>query len=204
LGRGLRDEFPNPERVGCPAQEIVAAIAAHRMPLSQAEAHLDHLTSCSPCYRDFLRLQADYRRRRARMIFAVAASVLIVAATATWVAIQHHSGLQVARSAIVDLRDRSMSRGTQTPPDETPIEIGSKVSRLEIYLPIGTGDGGYEFRVTTRNGDVLVSGTGIAKIEPGTTLLEVDASLSSVRPGLYVLQLRKVGSEWSSYALRIR
>jgi hypothetical protein len=82
LGRGLRAEFPNPERVGCPGREIVAAIAAHRMPLSQAESYLDHLTSCSPCYRDFLQLQTEYRKRRTRMIFAVAASVLIVAGLA--------------------------------------------------------------------------------------------------------------------------
>ena len=27
LGRGLQDEFPNPERIGCPGREIVAAIA---------------------------------------------------------------------------------------------------------------------------------------------------------------------------------
>ena len=33
---------------GCPGREVVAAIAAHRMPLSQAEPYLDHLTSCSP------------------------------------------------------------------------------------------------------------------------------------------------------------
>jgi hypothetical protein len=203
LGRGLRDEFPNPERAGCPGREIVAAIAAHRMPLSQAESYLDHLTSCSPCYRDFLQLQTEYRQRRTRMIFAVAASVLIVAAIGTWAILQRHSGLLLAQSAVVDLRNRSIPRST-LPSEEAPIEINRNVSRLEIYLPVGASDGLYDIRLTNSNGDVFVSDTRTAKIEAGTTSIHLDTSLSSARPGLYALQLRKAGSEWSSYALRIR
>ena len=55
LGRGLLKEFPNPVRTGCPPPEVLQRIAAHDMPLSEAEKWLDHLTSCSPCYSDFLR-----------------------------------------------------------------------------------------------------------------------------------------------------
>ena len=89
MGRGLRDEFPNPERVGCPGREVISAIAGHRMPLSEAQTYLDHLTACSPCYRDFLELQAKYRKRRARMIFALAASVLIVVGLAINLAVTY-------------------------------------------------------------------------------------------------------------------
>jgi len=202
LGRGLRDEFPNPERIGCPDHEIVAAIAAQRMPLSQAERFLDHLTSCSPCYRDFLGLQAKYRQRRTRMIFAVAASVLIVVGLATWAMMRRHNNEQIVR-AVVDLRDRSIARSTEPPPNETPIEIGRNVSRLDIYLPLGTSDGSYDVRVTTAKGDVLFSGTAVAAVEAGVTSLRVDANFSSASAGLYVLQLRKFGSEWTSYPLRI-
>lgn len=53
LGRGLREEFPNPARTGCPTAEVLRSIALHKMPLLEAEKWLDHLTSCSPCYRDF-------------------------------------------------------------------------------------------------------------------------------------------------------
>ncbi len=172
------------------------------MPLSQAEAHLDHLSSCSPCYEDFLRLQADYRRRRARMVFAVAASVLIVVGLATWAMLHRHNNEQIAR-AVVDLRDRSFARGTEPPPKETPIEIGRDVSRLDIYLPLGASDGAYDLRVTTAKGDLLFSGTAVATVEAGITSLRVNPNLSSVSPGLYVLQLRKTGSEWTSYPLRL-
>jgi hypothetical protein len=61
LGRGLLEEFPNPARRGCPSAEVLKGIAAHEMPLSEAENWLDHLTSCSPCYRDFCQFQAIYR-----------------------------------------------------------------------------------------------------------------------------------------------
>jgi hypothetical protein len=82
LGRGLLKEFPNPERSGCPGSEVLNKIASHEMPLSEAEKWLDHLTSCSPCYRDFLELQAGYRHRRMRTILAIAASILIVVGVA--------------------------------------------------------------------------------------------------------------------------
>jgi hypothetical protein len=204
LGRGLQDEFPNPERIGCPGREIVAAIAAHKMPLSQAASYLDHLTSCSPCYRDFLQLQREHRQRRTRIIFAVAASVLIVAAIATWAAIRGHDNAQVAQSVVVDLRNHSMARGTEPLPSEPPLEISRRVSHLDIYLPLGSSDGPYDFRISTTREEVLRTGGGFAKVQKGITALPVDVNLSSVSPDLYILQIRKVGSEWNSYPLRLR
>lgn len=202
MGRGLRDEFPNPERVGCPAEGIVAAIAAHRMPLSQAESYLDHLSSCSPCYRDFARLQADYRQRRVRMIFAVAASVLIVVGLATWAMLRRHNNEQIA--AVIDLRDRSMARGIEPPPTEPPLEIPRDASHLEIFLPLGSNDGPYDLRVTTVRGELLFSGAGEAKLEKGVTTLRVDLGVSLARPGNYLLQIHRHTSEWVSFPLQIR
>jgi len=203
LDRGLRDEFPNPERIGCPGHEIVAAIAAHKMPLSQAEAHLDHLTSCSPCYQDFLRLQADGRRRRLRMIFAVAASVLIVVGLATWAMLRRHNNEQIAR-AIVDLRDRSMARGTEPPPTEPPLEIPRNVSHLDIYLPLGSSDGSYDIRLALDSAQPVLSTTGQAKLEQGLTVLHLDLRNHVLNPGRYVLQIRRQASEWISFPLLIR
>jgi hypothetical protein len=57
LERGLLKEFPNPARTGCPSAEVLKRIASHQMPLFEAEKWLDHLTSCSPCYRDFCQFQ---------------------------------------------------------------------------------------------------------------------------------------------------
>ena len=61
LGRGLLEEFPNPARTGCPSAEVLKSIASHEMPLSDAATWLDHLTACSPCYRDFCHFRAVHR-----------------------------------------------------------------------------------------------------------------------------------------------
>ena len=45
------------------------------------------------------------------MIFAVAASILIVVGLATWAVLRQHNQ-QIAR-AVIELRDRSMTRGTE-------------------------------------------------------------------------------------------
>jgi hypothetical protein len=63
FSRGLLREFPNPARQGCPLSDVLKRIASHEMPLSEAEERLDHLGSCSPCYRDYLYLQAANRKR---------------------------------------------------------------------------------------------------------------------------------------------
>jgi hypothetical protein len=57
LGQGLLEEFPNPTCRGCPPAEVLKSIASHEMPLSEAEKWLDHLTSCSPCYRKYRHLR---------------------------------------------------------------------------------------------------------------------------------------------------
>ena len=202
MGRGLQDEFPNPERAGCPGREIVAAIAAHRMPLSEAESYLDHLTSCSPCYRDFLQLRGEYRQRRTQVIFAVAASVLIVIGLTTWIMRHQHSGTQMA--AVIDLRDRAVTRGTEPPPSEPPLKIAHGVSHLDIYLPLGSSEGPYDIRIEAAKSQILHSGAGIAQIMDGVTVLRIDMNLASAVPGLYVLEIRKAGSEWSSYPMRIQ
>ena len=204
LGRGLLKEFPNPERVGCLSIEVIAAIASHRMPLWQAEPYLDHLTSCSPCYRDFSQRREAYRRGRMRTIFAVAASVLIVAAVATWAVVRRQKDAEIARTVVVDLSNRSAVRGAGPVPAEPPLEIARNVSHLDIYLPLGSSDGSYDLRISTAKGEPLFAGKGVAKVQQGITSLPVDVDLSSASPGLYVLQLRKVGSEWNSYPLRIR
>jgi hypothetical protein len=136
------------------------------------------------------------------MIFAVAASVLIVVGLATWAMLRQHNQ-QIAR-AVVDLRDRSMARGTEPPPTEPPIEIGRGISALDIYLPLGASDGTYDIRIVPRNGDPLFSGNAVATHKAGITSLHVDANLSSIRSGRYVLQLRRAGSDWNSYPLHIK
>ena len=202
MGRGLLKEFPNPERSGCPGADVLRRIASRKMALPEAEKWLDHLGSCSPCYQDFSQFQEARKGRRTRTFLAIAASILVVASVGSWALVQKHN--KIAQTAVLDLRNRSVSRGTEPLPAEPPLEVGHNVSRLEIYLPLGSGEGPYDLRVSNLNGEALFTGAGAAKVQQGITSLPVEINLSTAKPGLYVLQLRRVGSEWNSYPLRIR
>jgi hypothetical protein len=204
LGRGLLKEFPNPDRTGCPGSDVLKRIAFHEMPLAEAEKWLDHLTSCSPCYSDFSQFRNAYQKRRSRTLFAIAASILIVAGVAGWFLFLKQRQPVATEAAVLDLRFRSVPRGTESNPAEPPLEIARNVSRVEIYLPLGSSDGAYELSIESQTGNSVFNGNGIATVKKGITFLAIDVNVSGVSPGLYVLQLRKVGSEWTSYPMSVR
>jgi hypothetical protein len=174
------------------------------MPLTEAEKWLDHLTSCSPCYRDFTQIQAAYRRRRTQAILAIAASILVVASVAGWALFLRQKPPLVAQTAVLDLRNYSLPRGTEPNPAQPPLLIGRNVSRLEIYLPMGSSGGDFEMRISGPSGKTFISAHGVAIIKEGIASLSIDVNLSLASPGLYVLQLQKAGSEWTAYPLQLK
>ena len=171
------------------------------MPLAQAEAWLDHLTSCSPCYRDFSRFQKAYQLRRKRTLLAIAASILVIASIGGWALVQWHTKTQIAQTAVLDLRNWSVARGVEPNPGIKPLEASREASRLSILLPLGSTSGAYDIRVVTPVGESVLTVSDTAKLENGITSLQVALRLSSVSPGSYVLQIRKAGLEWNSYPL---
>jgi hypothetical protein len=204
LGRGLLKEFPNPDRAGCPSSDVLKRIASHEMPLAKAEEWLDHLTSCSPCYGDFTQFQAAYQRRRTRTLLAIAASILIVACLAGWALFLRHSESLVAQTAFVDLRNRSLPRGTEPNPAEPPLEVNRAATSWNIYLPLGSSEGPYDVRVVTQSGESVMTASSTAKLEDQITSLKITVTLSSTHPGRYTLQLRGRDLEWNSYAMLLR
>jgi hypothetical protein len=204
LGSGLLREFPNPDRIGCPGSEILRGLAFRTVPLAQAERWLEHLTSCSPCYRDFSQFREAYQRRRNLTLLAVAASILVVASVGVWALMQRHSRTQLAQTAVLDLRNRSVARGTQPVPTGPPLEIRRTVSSFDIYLPIGSSEGAYDIRILTPSGTPVLTASGIAKLKDHITSLQVAVSLSSAHPGRYILQIRKADLEWNSYPLLLQ
>jgi hypothetical protein len=204
LGRGLLKEFPNPDRAGCPGSDVLRRIASHAMPLAEAEKWLDHLTSCSPCYRDFSELQAGYRHRRMQTILAIAASILIVVGVAGWALFFKQKGPPVVQTAVLDLRNRSVPRGGEANPGEQPLEVSRGVKRLNVYLPLGSAEGLYELRIALTTGSAIFTTNGVASLRNGVTSIEAAVDISSASSGRYVLQIRRPNSEWNSYSLLLR
>jgi hypothetical protein len=208
LGRGILREFPNPDRVGCPRSGVVRDIAFHKLPLAQAEPWLDHLSSCSPCYRDFCGFRNAYEARRRNIFLAIAASVLIVGAVASWTFFQKQQQNRLAQTAVLDLRDRSVTRGiepgSEVIPGERPLELSRRVTHLSFYLPRDSREGPYEVRILKPSGESLLATNGVAKLDRGIMSLHVVVSFGPTRPGPYVLQIRSSGLEWDYYPLTLQ
>ena len=204
LGRGLLKDFPNPERSGCPGSEVLKRIASRTMPLDESEKWLDHLGSCSPCYGDFSEFRRVYELRQKRTLLAIAASILVVAGIAGWVLLQRHNDALVAQTAVVDLRDRSLPRGTQSNPAQSPLVVSRAARRWNIYLPLGSSEGSYEIRIVTESGGLLMETTGEAKLESGIALLPVDVNLTLGSSGRCNLEIRRNAGEWNTFPLLLR
>ena len=174
------------------------------MPLEEAEKWLDHLTSCSPCYRDFSELQADYRHRRMQTVLAIAASILIVVGVAGWALFFKQKGSPVVQTAVLDLRNRSVPRGGEANPGEQALEVSRGVKHLNVYLPLGSAEGSYELRIAITTGSAIFTTNGVASLKDGVTSIEAVVDLSAASSGRYVLQIRRPNSEWNSYPLLLR
>jgi hypothetical protein len=204
LGRGLLKEFPNPGRVGCPGSDVLRKIASHEMPLREAEKWLDHLTSCSPCYSDFSQFQAAHQRRRTQRLLAIAASILIAIGIAGWVLFQKHNESLVAQTTVLDLRNRSVPRGTEPNPVEPPLIVNLAAVHWNIFLPFGSDAGPYDIRLLAGSGELLVSTKADAKLTDGVAEIQISVDLSSRSPGQCVLQLTRNGAPESSYIVELR
>lgn len=174
------------------------------MPLAEAEKWLNHLGSCSPCYKDFSELRKVREVQRKRTQLAIAASILVAVGIASWVLVQRHNEFLIAQTAVLDLRSRSVSRSPEPNPGEQPLELRRGFSQLNIYLPLGSPEAAYEVRIVTTSGDSLLTAAGTAWLNDGVTSLQVRGTLSLARPGQYIMQIRKPPSEWSSYPLVLR
>jgi hypothetical protein len=206
LGRGLLTEFPNPTRTWCPSSDVLKRIASHEMRLSEAEKWLDHLGSCSPCYRDYCEVRNANSKLRRWALFTIAAGILLSILVVGWILFPRHHELPPApTTAVLDLRNRSATRGAKQGPAEGPLEVSRYASQWDIQLPLGSPDGPYEVRLATAQSEhVLVTTRGVATITGGITLLRVEVRLSSANPGLYVLQFREPTSVWNSYPVAVR
>ncbi len=204
MGRGLLKEFPNPSRTGCPGSDVLKKIASHQMPLSEAEKWLDHLGSCSPCYGDFSQFQAAYERRRMRTLLAIAASILLVAGLAGWAFFPKQKKPLATETAMLDLRTRSLPRGTEANPVEPPLVVSRAAAHWNISLPFGSIDGPYDIRLLAASGELLVSTKADAKLTDGVAVIQISVDLSSRSPGPCVLRLTRNGSQESSYVVELR
>ena len=57
----LSEAFPNPQRIGCPPDAALVRMAER--PTEQDAPISEHLTGCSPCFKRYMEILAELKRK---------------------------------------------------------------------------------------------------------------------------------------------
>lgn len=210
IEQAFLNDFPNPERVDCPGKRALQALARNRNSLGLRHPAKLHLGHCSPCYREFVQLKEQFRRRR-RYLYTSAAG-LLVAIAALWVIFYRSlrpgakNPMAFYKTAVLDLENRTVLRGdsSQKGTIEKPLSLPRAPLDLMISLPIGSEDGDYEIQLQRqKDSSVAAFAAGAARLENKTEALRAKMDLRHIAPGGYILAIRRRGAGWNRYPVEI-
>jgi len=201
--------FPNPNREGCPGQDILRAIAFRKLERRKAKEWDDHLSHCSPCFDEYMAFREEARRSgRLRMVAVAAVAAIVVIVGAIWLVYRSsgpHGNTNVKYQAnLLDLRERAALRGAESNPSGAPIELRRAALALSIYLPTGSEPGKYQVEIVEQPGKPLISAEGVAALRDHIAVLEVKVDLQRLRPGLYLVGTRQGGWSWAYYPVVLK
>ena len=220
LQESILRNYPNPERRGCPGEQILREVARQRLP--HEHKSWQHITHCSPCYQEFLEMHLQVReRRRTNMriafvtaVFAAAALVVLI-----WAGVFQRSAPNVplrthevprgreadTLTAVLNMEGTSSIRGGEesatTKANGLQRLPRAQIAPLLIYLPFGSSPGLYEvhlLRNDRTSKSPLATFSGTAEIKDGFTILQLSPDLSMFTPGIYVISVLRGGvALWS-------
>lgn len=221
LQEALLRNYPNPDRKGCRGSAILREMAERELPHEHSFWD-EHVSHCSPCYREFLDLRNQSLARESRsyrdtrLVAAVIGLVVVAASiylslrqpqqvqppTANEVAPPQPNAQSPVLTAVLNLESESVTRSV---PSGAPNVAGDlqRIPRgrlaLSIYLPLGSEAGQYEVHLLKNLSDQtpLATSSGTAQIENGLTILRPD--LSPFDPGTYILAIRRGTGTWRYY-----
>ena len=190
--------YPNPERRGCPGDDVVRSVAA-RTEL-QSDEIWEHITHCSPCYAAFLAYKDQTRRARQRTVrvrrralIGLAVAVVVIPAVLV-TRLKEPTGDVIAEW---DLERVAPSRGSGEDQNRPPFRAPLKRGSIRARLPLGTDQGTYQIEIRrTEEGPALKTAAGNAQIIDGHTLLPFDIDLSDLPAGSYFAAIGGHGHSW--------
>jgi hypothetical protein len=192
--------YPNPERRGCPGDEVVRSVAA-RTEL-KADDVWEHITHCSPCYGEFLAYKDEFRRKRQHEVRVRRRTVLgLAAAAAVAVPVVLVTRREDSAGEVIiaewDLERYAPSRSLEEEQNRPPFSAPLKSGRIRARLPLGTDEGTYQIEVRrTEEGPALKTATGNAQIVDGHTILPFEMDLSDLPAGFYFAAIGGHGKSW--------
>jgi hypothetical protein len=190
--------YPNPERRGCPGDDVVRSVAA-RTEL-QTDELWEHITHCSPCYTAFLAYKDQFRRERQRTVRIRRRALIGLAAAIVAIPVVVITRSREASDAVIaewDLERSSSARGGPDDRERPPFRAPLKRGRIRARLPLGTDEGTYQIEVRrTEEGRALKTATGSARIVDGHTVLPFEIDLADLPPGSYFAAIGGHGHSW--------
>jgi hypothetical protein len=191
---------PNPERIGCPEERTLRALAEDRLPVSHP-ARL-HLASCSECFAEFrgFKGECEQTRKERRRItgWALAASLIVASGVGLWEDLHaragHLAAVQMAPTqplkANVDLFNAGTVRGEDDGINALKqVSLPAAIVQLSVTLPRFSEAGGYEVLVSRdkSGNEVVAKGSGDAVVNAGKVIVGATLDLRAAKPGAYFL-----------------
>jgi hypothetical protein len=201
LQDAILTDYPNPERKGCPGDAVLKDLATG--PFDEGlenNPRWHHLTHCSECYREFLEFRAKVRREaeaaRIRKS-ALVAALLVLAFTGGFFGLREFQQTKRRQTAELTFRHRvvyleGVTRSAENAGQTKPLVFAREPEELTIRLALASPEGAYEIQIEKTAGSPLLSATGQAKMENGTTTFTVKLDLSKLEPGDYFMCVRRV------------
>ena len=195
---------PNPERVGCPGEDLLRAAARKALPMEHAV--YDHLTECSECYREFRLFQTQHSSRpRAYAMGAIAAALLVAVVGGSYAMRNFGSGAwgDATQALVLDYQRETATRSEAGDPSRKVNSLTRSKVDATILAPTASEPGKYEIRVVDASGRVWRSETTEGAMDNSALRLKVRLDLRSVPRGRYSLEIRRVGEDWDPHPVSI-
>lgn len=198
---------PNPNRVGCPAQEVLQAVASRDLNVSKEV--FAHLAKCSECSVDVKAYRLRFLRRRTRNSLFLA-SGLLAACLAGIVVIPRGSLFHFRFASTrttegkrqdvpIDLWDQDIQRG----PDQAlkTIHVPPTSVRLIITLPRFSHPGMYRVSLCRERNDAsaFIRTKTVSSSSGPREIVTVMLELAGVEKGSYWLSTRHEDDDASDY-----
>jgi hypothetical protein len=205
--------YPNPDRVGCPGAEALKALARRKMDSRESEASVLHISSCSPCFKEYIAFQKQGARRKTLQRVLATAALATLAVLAGWLLktgwfIGSGGGRNVIavtpQKVTLDLRNRVVFRNGESPSANSgPIQLGRGRLDVTMLLSVGSKLGNYEVQVSREPQKPLITASGVAVNQNGISMLTVKLDLSKLSPGTYILAIDGVDAGRREYPLDV-
>lgn len=218
MEKAALNDFPNPERIGCPGSDFLRRLAVDRGSVSPNDERIGHLSRCSPCFQEFTAFRSEGGETTDRNQTGTWAAIVVILLAVGAGAYYERApiGAEATRAytrvtgtfiaASLDLSKQSTLRGANPPDANASIAVPTLPRQrldLTITLPFASEPGAYDLAVTRASDLPVVAASGQARTDNGNTILSVRIDLSSLSRGRYEIGLRRMRSDWARYQVSI-